>query len=351
LDNIVSKTFGLRGDFIQDFRLIDYMVCLMSSPESPAFNGVSGNDMRLKKDLHSLGVFHPEMPLYLLYRQREYSVMGFSGFEGRHYSLFESIPKDMAPAADLQALITALAYHYILSGEVSHRDIPNSPFIESERRQIFFGAAIGIPTFFVKKDTPNRFMMKIIKKTQKTRVSRRYSGFMRVYNHEYRKALLSVLNEDGKDLVETMGLVSTMEDLKKRLYDPGKNSVSSRLTNGILESAGEKSPIKMKADEFLSKAENYYLNDLRKKQILEAFDTLRNDLVRLDSWETWRQGYFNKPLLDILEGRSASDFMATFREKILSGHISENVVEKLIHLILLCIHKDMQTVKSTQENS
>ncbi|MDY6792768.1 MAG: hypothetical protein SWH54_16010 [Thermodesulfobacteriota bacterium] len=351
LDHIISKLFGLKGDFIGDFRLIDYLVCLMSSPESPAFNGMPGNDKRLKEDLYSMGVFHPKMPLYLLYRQREYSAMGFSGFEGRYYSMFESIPNDLAPAADLQGLITALAFQYIFSGEVCHGDIPDSPFIESERRQIFFGAAIGIPTFFVKEDTANNFLKKIIKKTKKTRMSHRYSGYIRVYNTEYKKALLSTLMEDGKTLIETMGLASTMEDLDKRLNHPDIYSVSSRLTQGILESAGEKSPMRMPADEFLTCAENYYLYDLRKKQMQEAFDIFRNDLICIDSWKTWRQGYYNKPLLDILAGRSASDFMASVREEVIHERASEKVLEKLIHLMLLCIHNDMQMEKNMESNS
>jgi len=351
LVNIISRIFSLRGDFIQDFRLIDYLVCLMSSPESPAFNGKPGNDIHLKKDLYSMGVFHPEMPLYSLYRQREFSVMGFSGFEGRHYSLFESIPKDMAPAADIQGLITALACHYILSGEISHGDIPDSPFIESERRQIFFGAAIGIPTFFVRKDTANKFLMKVIKKTQKTRMSRRYAGYIRVYNSEYKKALLSILNEDGKVLIETMGLASTIEDLEKRLNDPATNSVSSRLTRGILEFTGKKSLMKMQADEFSAGAEHYYLYDLRTKHIAEALDMFKEDLIRLDSWETWREGYYNRALFDILSGGNISDFMETVREEILHESIPEDVLEKLIHLMLLCIHKDMEAANKIQEGS
>jgi len=182
-------------------------------------------------------------------------------------------------------------------------------------------------------------------------MSHRYSGYIRVYNREYKKALLSILNEDGKFLIESMELSSTMEDLKNRLDDPGNYSVSSRLTQGILESAGEKSPMKIPADEFLTSAENYYLYDLKKNQMKEAFDIFRNDLVRLDSWETWRQGYYNKPLLDILAGRNASDFMASVREEILNERASENVLEKLIHLILLCIHNDIQTAKNIEENS
>ena len=44
--------------------------------------------------------------------------MGFSGFEGRHYSLFESIMDDMGEAANLQTLVTALAFKYMLTEEV-----------------------------------------------------------------------------------------------------------------------------------------------------------------------------------------------------------------------------------------
>jgi len=69
------------------------------------------------------------------------------------WSLFDSLLDDLAGAIRLQGLITALAFKYIMKGDVNHVHIPDDPSIESERRQIFFGAAIGLPTFFVKKDT------------------------------------------------------------------------------------------------------------------------------------------------------------------------------------------------------
>jgi hypothetical protein len=31
--------------------------------------------------------------------------------------------------------------------------------VESERRQILFGAAVGIPTFFVQRDSSNTFLL------------------------------------------------------------------------------------------------------------------------------------------------------------------------------------------------
>jgi len=41
----------------------------------------------LKEDLASIGIFDTHMSLYLFYRLRQFQNMGFSGFEGRNYSL------------------------------------------------------------------------------------------------------------------------------------------------------------------------------------------------------------------------------------------------------------------------
>ncbi len=111
------------------------------------------------------------MSLYLLYKLlyklRECNVMGFSGFEGRHYSLFEGFGEDMGHADSLQNLITALAFKYTLEDKVIHNHIPDNPFVDSERRQIIFGAAVGIPTFYMRRHTNNLFLKKIVSATSK----------------------------------------------------------------------------------------------------------------------------------------------------------------------------------------
>jgi hypothetical protein len=48
-----------------------------------------GNDLRLKRDLASMGVFHESMSTYLLTTALVRG-HGLSGFEGRFYSLFDS---------------------------------------------------------------------------------------------------------------------------------------------------------------------------------------------------------------------------------------------------------------------
>ena len=345
LDSAVSRFLCLKGDYVNDFRLINYPVALLSTDESPAINGRPHSEQKLKNDLASMGVFHRDMPLYMLYRLRAFHTMGFSGFEGRYYSLFNRLVDDMSQAVNLQLLITALAYKYIFQQKVSHAHIPDNPTIESERRQIFFGAAIGIPTFFVHKSTGNQLMKKILSRTDSTRVSRRYSGFFRVHNIEYRRALLRVIREDAKDLIEMMHLEETLSDLERRINEPEEFSAASRLTRQILDNASAGHPMELSADEFNLAAEKYYREVLKKKHVREGLALFTCALKKLDSWSTWRKGVYNKALLRILDGRNMVDFLTENKNAILNETLSSKLLEQLIYLILLIFHQRNEQYK------
>ncbi|MFH1138991.1 MAG: hypothetical protein V1816_23170 [Pseudomonadota bacterium] len=275
LDASLARLLGLRGDFLPDFRLLDYLASVLSTDQCPALDGTLGNQERLKKDLAELGVFDSRMPVYLLYRQRIFDRMGFSGFEGRHYSLFHRLFDDLAPAVDLQHLVTGLAFQFIASGLFTHEHVPDEPTIESERRQIFFGAAIGLPTFFVRVDTANLFLRSIVEKTPGVRLSRRYPGYWRVRRRDYNRALLDLLKHDAAPLVEALGLSETLLDLEARLADPEGISAVGKLTGGILGGRKAKRPLDVGAGEFNRAAEDYYRVSLRLAHLTEAFDALQ----------------------------------------------------------------------------
>ena len=165
LDRLTSGLLRLRGDAVPDLRLLDYLVALLSTDRSPALDGRLGNTDRLRRDLAAMGVFDAKMACYLPYRMRECAVAGYSGFEGRTYSQFEHFECDLGHAANLQSLVTALAMKYIALGMVGHGDIPDTPHTESERRQISFGAAIGIKVFNVRQETKNRFLKRLLGRT------------------------------------------------------------------------------------------------------------------------------------------------------------------------------------------
>jgi hypothetical protein len=342
IDHLISKAFRFKGDFIPDFRLIDYLVVLMSTDKSPALNGELYNSQGLKEDLADLGVFDAKMSLYLLEKLREYKVMGFSGFEGRHYSLFESFAEDMGRAVSLQNLLYLLAFKYIASGQIAHHDIPDEPSIESERRQIIFGLAIGIPTFFVNNNTGNTLIKKIIGKTDRVRQSRRYPGYARINNFEYRRALLKILREDAADLIEMLGMRESVDELEARLVDPDTYSTCGKLTRGILQSADAKSPLDLDADNFNQAAEKYYRTDLRNQHIKEAFGLLREDIIKLEHAADGLRQDIRSMLHSILKESNIAKFLDGAEREITGDAVSEETLEKLVSIILVHIHYKME---------
>jgi hypothetical protein len=334
VDRILTVLFRLKGDFVPDFRLIDYLVALMSTEQSPALDGSLASADRLKKDLDDLGVFDRRMSMYLPYKLRPYAALGFSGFEGRYYSLFESLRDDMTHAVNLQGLITALAFKYITEGRWTHADIPDRPLRESERRQVFFGAAIGLPTFYVHKDTDNRFLLKILHQTKRVRQSHRYPGYLRVQLLDYRRGLLETVARDGADLIEMMNMGNTIDDLRRRIDDPKDCSAQGKLTNGILADQHGKSPFQMRSQEFNTAAERFYREDLRRKHLAEALDFVAEDIPRLLK-QAEHDPETREALVAILQGMELPEFFAQVQRDWLNGSLPEDVLRRFIHLMLV----------------
>ncbi len=337
LDRLLSITFSLNGDFVPDFRLLDYLVCLLSTGASPALDGTMGNTERLKKDLADLGVFDSQMAVYLLYRLREISKNGYSGFEGRHFSQFESLEDDLGRAADLQTLLTALAFKQIATGKLCHKQIPDTPSVESERRQIFFGAAIGLPTFFVQRESGNTLLQRVIGRTSSTRSSKRYPGYLRVQQQEYRQALLKIIIEDGADLIEMLGLQETIEDLALRLAQPERHSAAGRLTRGILDELGAKEPLKVRSEDFNQGAERYYRETLKRRHLEEALQFFEEDLLRLDQSEYFECNY---ALRRALLNDSPAILLRKMRKELVNETVSIDLLERVMTLLLVSIHDD-----------
>jgi hypothetical protein len=324
---------------VPDFRLVDYPVWLLSTYQSPALDGSLHSQPQLKRDLAAQGIFDERMSLYLACKQRQFEAMGFCGFEGRQYSLFPEFSRDMGQAASLQTLIVALAYKYLAQGSYDHHDIPDDPVTESERRQMFFGAALGIPSFFVRKNTRNRLLRRILRQTDGLRASRRYPGYSSVPVEAYQRALLEVVTEDGAELVEAMGLGELLRDLRLRLELPGVFSAAGRLTNGILAELGAIDPMAVPAQDFNRAAESYYRGPLRLRQLEEGLRDLEADLVQLECAAT-RDADLRQDLRALLGVGSAADYLRTVRRDCLDETLPADGLRRLIHLLLLSVHHD-----------
>lgn len=337
LDRTISFAFNLRGDCLPDFRLIDYLVSLLSTEQSPALDGMPGNDLRLKRDLGQLGVFDERMSLYLLYKLRAQSVMGFSGFEGRHYSLFSNHMDDFMEAAGMQALVTALALRYIATGVVSHADIPDDPLTESERRQCLFASAIGVGTVNVREGGPNRFLTRILGKTQKTRASRRYAGHLRVRCEDYRLALLATLEEDAAELVEAFQLKDCLGRLRERLIDSERRSTAGKLTQGILGSVGARSAFELSGEEFAQAAEGYYRKQLRTQYVREALDCIQEDLQALDRGGSEQDRQYRGLATAVIGIRSAADVFGQAQQGLLQETADAETLQRCLGLCIVSI--------------
>lgn len=347
LDRGISRLLRFKGDFVPDFRLLDYPVALLSTSQCPGLDGKLGNDGRLLEDLMDQGVYDHQMPVYRLWRLRDFASMGFSGFEARYYSQFADTLGDMPSAVSVQVLITALAYRYIARGEVSHVDIPDTPQTESERRQVFFGAAAGIPTFYVRRDSGDRFMQRLLERTARTRSSRRYPGAIRVKLDDYRQALLQTLREDGADLIRDLNAGPAIDELESRLVPRHPSAAANRLTTAVLSRLNRRAAHTCSGDTFNGAAERYYREELRRQEMERAVCVLEQDCAAIEERDA---GDDTKRACQALFAESSPvAALAGIKANLLDETLDGPALEKMIHLLLLVIRdKDVAHQGSVQ---
>jgi hypothetical protein len=329
---------GLKGDVVPDQRLLDYFAVLPGTTTHAAFDGQLGNGDRLKAELETRHVFSGNMTFYALYRLRELSRMGFTGFEGRHYSLFDSLQADLGPAAELQACVTAYAYRLMAEGSIMHAHIPDDPETESERRQIFFAAAIGLPSVYVRATTKNMFLRRVLAHTRRTRPSKRHAGCLKVYLDDYRMALTRVLGAET-ELAESHA--PTLADLEARVAAPDEHGVSGRLTRKILDKLGVAGAMDVDAVSFNQAAENHYRDDLRREWLEEGLVVLREDLrtVARRAQDTRDNGLL-WALAKLTGGWAVEDFVAEAGRDVRAGKASSATLRALIGLILMNVNEE-----------
>ena len=337
-DNIVAKVFKLRGDCMPDARLLTYPVAWLATERSSALDGTAGNIQRLSLELDELGIVDQRMSFYMPLRLREHQRDGYSGFEARYYSLFPSYDRDMAPAAGLQQFLLALAYRLALKKDVTHDDIPNDPTSESERRQPFFFAAAGVPAFYVRHDSRNRFLLTILRNCRKTRGSRRHPGYIRVSINDYRRALLQYVRQNARDLMEAMSMESVLDDIGHRCED-AKQEAAHRLLSAITAGSSE-DPMRTEACDFNRKAEEFYREGLRREHLREAWNHLRQDLAELE------QSNCSELRGCLRHGVRLQDPARILRDaepRLLEDDLSQHEISALLNLIVLLTLQDRRS--------
>ncbi len=350
LDNIVNQVFSFKGDYLPDYRLVDYMVSLLGTETCSALNGELGNVEALQKELMQMGVFDKRMSLYQFIKLRSFGNMGYSGFEGRHYSLFYNLLDDFSQAANLQHLLSLFALKLIAQGRITHQHIPDKPFWESERRQMVFGCALGIPTFFVQLHSQNEFLKWILKRVNNCRVSKRYTDSVRVYSNEYQLGLLKVLKEEASDLIEHLNMETTIWDLEMRLKEPDICSSFGQISNAILLEGGKTSAFDFSSDDFNMTAERYYRTRLRTKHLRESYDLLKTNLAK-----KLEQGQLPQEITpEFAQGISPTrviEYLDSLGSPLMREKVDVPDLKNLIHLVLIDTYLEQITQNKNMELS
>lgn len=349
LDTLLARLFHLRGDFVPDFRLLSYPVAWLATQRTSALDGTQGNVDRLKAELDQLGILDSRLALYLPGRLRELSKSGYAGFEGRLYSLFPGFERDMASAVNLQQLVLAVAWQWALSGTVTHADIPDDPTSESERRSSLFFTAAGLPAFYVRVNSRNNLLHRLLLRVKNVRLSHRHPGLMRVPIRDYQSALVHVLQHDCASIVERLGMQPLIEDVSARMEDAALTA-TERVTRGILREAGiaqhnnygtnghlRQKTMRQPADEFNLAAEQYYRDPLYHRQLNEAFVLFSQDfndlLDRIDAGDS----ELRQMMSSGVRVQDPRRFLQQVRVTIEAGTLSEYEISVLLSLCLVLI--------------
>lgn len=257
---------AFRGDVVPDARLLDYFMALPSTDAVHAHDGHLGSQEALQAHLETLGIYDRSMAFYDLYRLRAHARMGYSGFEGRFHSLFPSFGADMAPAVDLQRLVTACAWWAISEGRIDHDALPDDPITQGERRQFLVHSAIGLTSVPVARDTRSGFLRWLVAGVRGVRVSLRHPSHWSVPLDRYCEALCDWMARECAPIVDALGAHDLLQETRARCQ--GEGAASGRLMAAVgtaRDAAGLRSRI-----------ETYYRDGLRVAQTEEGLSVLRS---------------------------------------------------------------------------
>jgi hypothetical protein len=331
MDNFFARVFRLRGDLVPDYRLLNYPVAWLATEQASALDGEPGNVKRLVSELDQLGIVDRRLAFYMPVRLREFSRMGFSGFEGRYYSLFPTFGRDMALATGLQQFLLMMAYQFAVDGSIQAEDIPDDPTSESERRQPFFFAAAGLPAFYVHKRSRNELLKKVLRHCGSTRSSWRHPDYLRVPVSGFREALLAWLTENARETIAQAQAELIMVELRFRLADKDQQA-ESRVVNAIMEQSGACDALKLSSREFNRLAEHHYRETLRRENLREAFGQLREDAQALAKLEHPDLGAIVRHSVRV---QDPVRFLDSVGERLVADALTEQEAAAVLNLLLL----------------
>jgi hypothetical protein len=156
---------------------------------------------------------------------------------------------------------------------------------------------------------------------------------------EYHKALISLIEEEGSDLIENLQLEDMFVDLKARIEEETSESTASKITRGILKRSGAKNPFDLDSSDFNETAERYYRDELRIQHLKEGFEYFNKDLAELCNHLKENEG-LRELLAEIFPSMELEHFLQKQQKAMIEETAVADDLQKLIHLFLLTEQKD-----------
>jgi hypothetical protein len=162
--------------------------------------------------------------------------------------------------------------------------------------------------------------------------------------------LVEILFEDAADLIEALDLGRTMDDLALRTDHPCECSAAGRLTRGILDEAGVRSPMDLDAEEFNRAAETYYRNLLRRRHLDEAFRFLSRDAREMELGRL-RDEDVAGALRVILPDQRPSEFVAAVKHEVMEEEVSIDELVRLINFVVTSLAHDIRQAEAALDEA
>ncbi len=120
-------------------------------------------------------------------------------------------------------------------------------------------------------------------------------------------------------------------ELRFRLADKGLQA-HQRIVDGVMAESGGGDPMRMEAREFNRTAEQYYRETLRRANLSEAFEQLKQDVRALEKSEHLELGPMVKHAVRV---QDPVRFLESLGDRLLSDELTVQEVASVLNLLLL----------------
>jgi hypothetical protein len=141
------------------------------------------------------------------------------------------------------------------------------------------------------------------------------------------------VEQNARETIAQAGAEVTIMELRFRLADKGLQA-HQRILDGVSAESGDRDPMRMDAREFNRMAEQHYRETLRRANLREAFDQLKEDVQELAKLEHPELGPMVKHAVRV---QDPTRFLESLGERLVSDELTVQEVASVLNLLLLLL--------------